>query len=69
MLREKYEIQWKFTLGQKIWFYSDLFLRSLPELATNGAIKPTLNAYKKVLDLQSKEGLKKNWADLTWIIS
>ncbi len=69
VLQQKYEMQWKFTLGQKIWFYSDLFLRSLPELATNGAIKSTLTDYQRVLDIQSKEGLKKNWADLTWTVS
>lgn len=69
ILRQKYEIHWKFSLGQKIWFYSDLFLRSLPELATNGAIKSTLHDYEWLLALQSKQWLRKNWSELTWTIS
>ena len=52
LLRRKYDIQWKFSLGQKVYFYNDLFLRSFPELATNGAVKTTLTAYKKLLDTE-----------------
>lgn len=69
ILRQKYEIHWKFSLGQKVWFYNDLFLRSFPQLATNGAIKSTLESYQSLLDEQIHRGLKKNWAELIWTVS
>lgn len=69
ILRQKYEIHWKLSLGQKIWFYNDLFLRSFPQLATNGAIKSTIQSYQNVLDEQIHHGLKKNWTDLIWTVS
>lgn len=69
ILRQKYEIHWKFSLGQKAYYYNDLILRSFPELATNGAVKTTLDNYKSLLDEQIRRGLKKNWAELTWTFS
>ncbi len=69
ILRQKYDIHWKFSLGQKIWFYNDLFLRSFPQLATNGAIKSTLKSYQDLLDEQIHHGLKRNWAELIWTVS
>ncbi len=69
ILGQKYDIHWKFSLGQKVWFYNDLFLRSFPQLATNGAIKSTLESYQDILDEQIHHGLKKNWAELIWTVS
>lgn len=69
ILRQKYDIHWKFSLGQKVWFYNDLFLRSFPQLATNGAIKSTLKSYQDLLDEQIHHGLKKNWTELIWTVS
>jgi hypothetical protein len=69
ILRQKYETHWKFSLGQKMYFYSDLFLRSFGQLATNGAVKTTLQNYRGLLDEQIRLGLKKNWAELTWVFS
>ncbi len=69
ILRQKYDIHWKFSLGQKVWFYNDLFLRSFPQLATNGAVKSTLKSYQELLDQQIHYGLKKNWTDLIWTVS
>ncbi len=68
-LRKKYDIHRKFSLGQKVWFYNDLFLRSFPQLATNGAIKSTLKSYQDLLDEEIHRGLKKNWAELIWTVS
>ncbi len=69
ILRQKYEIHWKFSLGQKVYYYNDLFLRSFGQLAINGAVKTTLDSYKNLLDEQIHHGLKKNWAQLTWTFS
>ncbi len=69
ILRQKYEIHWKFSLGQKVYYYNDLFLRSFGQLATNGAVKTTLDSYKNLLDEQIRHWLKKNWAELTWTFS
>jgi ABC-type multidrug transport system fused ATPase/permease subunit len=69
ILRQKYEVHWKFSLGQKVYFYNDLFLRSFGQLATNGAVKTTLENYRNLLDEQIRQGLKKNWAELTWTFS
>jgi ABC-type multidrug transport system fused ATPase/permease subunit len=69
ILRQKYDTHWKFWLGQKMYFYSDLFLRSFGQLATNGAVNTTLQSYRNLLDEQIRLGLKKNWAELTWVFS
>lgn len=69
ILRQKYDIQWQFSLGQKMYFYRWLFLGSFSDLANNGAVRTTLDAYRKLLDEQIRHGLKKNWADLNWVIS
>ena len=69
IVRQKYAIHWKFSLGQKVHYYNDLFLRSFGQLAINGAVKTTLDSYKHLLDEQIRHGLKKNWANLTWTFS
>lgn len=69
ILRQKYEVHWKFSLGQKAYYYSELMLRSFWQLATNGAVKTTLDSYSLLLNEQIRQGLKKNWAELTWTIS
>jgi hypothetical protein len=68
-IRKKYDIQWKMTLGNKTYHYGNLFLREFINLATNGAVRSTLKTYENLLDSQIANGLKKNWADLTWTMS
>jgi hypothetical protein len=54
ILREKYDVQHKLSLGQKLWTYQDLFLRSFPQLATNGAVSSTIREYATLLDTEQK---------------
>lgn len=68
-IRTKYEIKWKFSLGRKQYFYSMLFLRNFIDLATNGAVGSMIRQYDYILQEQVKNGLQKNWSDLSWNIA
>ena len=69
ILREKYNLKWKFSLGQKVYFYNDLFLRLFGQLAINGAVSNTISKYEHILTEGTKQGIRKNWSDLVWGVS
>lgn len=68
-IHTKYEIKWKFSMGRKQYFYSSLFLHHFIDLATNGGVSSMIRQYDHILREQIKNGLQKNWWDLTWNIA
>ena len=68
-ISKKYDIAWDMSLGQKVYHYSSLFYREFIHLATNGAVRSTLDNYRHLLDAQVHNGLQKNWSQLIWSLS
>lgn len=65
-MSKKYELSWKFSLGRKQYFYSDLFLNNFPQLAMNGAVESSLNHYQAILQEEVKNGIQNDWSHLRY---
>lgn len=68
-LREKFRVDWQFSLWERLYKYGHLFLWNFLSLATNWAIKSSLREYNNLLKEQIKHWIKQDWSVFFWDIA
>lgn len=68
-IAQKFEVDWKMSLGRQVWKYSNLFMYEFSQLAVSGWLLSTLRQYSNLLKEENKNSVQRDFSGLFWSVN